>query len=491
MKEVEAGRFVGPYESPPFDNYIQSPIGPVHKEGGDGTRLIFYLSYPRDGISVNSSTPKEWCTVEYPKFDKAIQLCIKELASLLDKNSPVFLGKSDMRNAFRNLGLARHCFRYLVMKARYPVDNKWYYFVDKCLPFGASINCALFQEFSNAIAHIVKSKSGKDLVNYLDDYLFTALVKFLCNGQIKIFLQVCKEICFPVSLEKTEWVTCTITFLGLLIDTIHKLVCIPVEKLQKAKNAIQNMLNSKKTTVKEIQKLCGFLNFICKAIVPGRPFMRRIYSLTAGKYTALKQHHHVKLNQETKHDLKLWLQFLEHPSAVSRPFTDFDPTDIEKMLDPMFYTDASKNPKLGCGGYCGKHWFTMKWHKQLVTQKDPSIAYLELYAVTIGILLWAKNFKNTRILLHCDNQSVVFMLNNLTSGCKNCMMLIRLIVMELMVHNVKVHALYVNTKLNEIADSLSRRQWSRFIDLSKNMDLDRHSEEIPEELKDMVRVWKD
>ena len=27
MKEVKAGRIVGPYDDIPFDNYIQSPIG--------------------------------------------------------------------------------------------------------------------------------------------------------------------------------------------------------------------------------------------------------------------------------------------------------------------------------------------------------------------------------------------------------------------------------------------------------------------------------
>ena len=34
MKEVEAKRFAGPFENIPFDNYIQSPIGLVPKDGG-------------------------------------------------------------------------------------------------------------------------------------------------------------------------------------------------------------------------------------------------------------------------------------------------------------------------------------------------------------------------------------------------------------------------------------------------------------------------
>ena len=54
MKEVKLKRFAGPFKEPPFENYIQSPIGLVPKSNGD-TRLIFHLSYPRTGLSVNSA----------------------------------------------------------------------------------------------------------------------------------------------------------------------------------------------------------------------------------------------------------------------------------------------------------------------------------------------------------------------------------------------------------------------------------------------------
>ena len=59
MKEVEARRYAGPFEQIPFDNYIQSPIGLVPKDGGTKTRLIFHLSYPKGGTSsINYNTPE-------------------------------------------------------------------------------------------------------------------------------------------------------------------------------------------------------------------------------------------------------------------------------------------------------------------------------------------------------------------------------------------------------------------------------------------------
>ena len=149
MKEVKLKHFVGPFENIPFEFYIQSPIGLVPKDGGKSTRLIFHLLYPRtDGTSVNANTLKDQCTVHYNELDDAIAQCLEEGKSCK-------MAKSDMSSAFRNLGMSRKFWPYLVLKARNPKDQKIYFFVNKYMPFGASISCAHFQKFSDAVAHIV------------------------------------------------------------------------------------------------------------------------------------------------------------------------------------------------------------------------------------------------------------------------------------------------------------------------------------------------
>ena len=80
MKEVKEKRYAGPFKTIPYDNYIQSPIGLVPKDGGKKTRLIFHLSHPRNedkGTSVNRATPEELTTVKYQEFDEVVKLCIK------------------------------------------------------------------------------------------------------------------------------------------------------------------------------------------------------------------------------------------------------------------------------------------------------------------------------------------------------------------------------------------------------------------------------
>ena len=180
MKEVKLGRYAGPYKDIPFEYYIQSPIGLVPKDGGRETRLIFHLSYPRnkEKTSVNSNIPAEKCSVKYPDFSEAIRLC-------MSAGKACKIARSDLTAAFRQLGILKKHWKFLILMAKSPLDGATYFFVDKCLPFGSSISCAIFQKFSDSIAHIVKKLSNdKENVNYLDDFLFIALLKWVCNEQV-------------------------------------------------------------------------------------------------------------------------------------------------------------------------------------------------------------------------------------------------------------------------------------------------------------------
>ena len=390
-----------------------------------------------------------------------------------------------MSAAFRHVPMKKSDWSLLVMKAVNPLDGKTYYFVDKCLPFGSSISCSIFQRFSNAVAALVKFRTKKELVNYLDDYFFAALLAAMCDGQLKVFLEVCDEIKFPVALEKTFWHSTLLTFLGLLLDTEKQIVCVLIDKVIKAKEMIDQLLDrkNKKAKVHEIQKLCGYLNFLCRCVVPGRVFLRRLYSSVSSK---MKPHHHIKFTAEYRMDIQMWRGFLNTPQAVPRPFMEFE-EDILTAQDIDMYSDASRNFSLGFGAYCGPEWCYEQWDKEFMQKNEPSIEYLELYAVAVAILNWLKLFKNKRICLFCDNEAVVHMINNTASKCKHCMTLLRIIVMEGMVHNVKITAKHVGTKQNGKADALSRLDLARFWKLSTNMN-DKPSE-LPYEIWPMNKIW--
>ena len=478
MTEVKDKRFAGPFKEVPFDHFIQSPIGLVPKDKGTKTRLIFHLSYPKKGESVNAGIPHDLCTVQYPSFDEAVKLCI-----LAGRGCST--AKSDMARAFRNIPLRKSDWRFLVMKAEHPLTGETFYFVDKCLPFGSSISCAIFQDFSNAIAFLVTYQTGSLNVNYLDDFFFAALRKQLCDLQVKRFLEICRNICFPVSLEKTCWGTCIITFLGLLLDTVNQRICIPLEKIRKAIDMIEYLLNkkNKKATVLQFQRLCGTLNFLCKCVVPGRAFVTRLYP--PGH---LLQHHHLKITQEHRGDLEVWRAFLNNAEVFSRPFMDFKKCTAK---DIDMYSDASRNFSKGVGAYCGPSWSFKKWNQDFMENMQPSIQYLELYGVTVAVLNWIKHFKNRRIYLFCDNDSVVKMINKSSSRCRNCMVLLRLITLEGLIHNVRIFAKHVTSKDNGKADALSRLEFQRFWKLcdEEGSIMDVRPTSIPSQIWPIEKIW--
>ena len=159
------------------------------------------------------------------------------------------------------------------------------------------------------------------------------------------------------------------------------MICIPQDKLIKASNWVCYFLNKKKkkATVLEFQKLCGILNFLCRCIVPGRTFLRRLY-LTNDN---LKPHHHVKISEENRLDLMVWKEFLAQQDSFYRPFMDTVALNAEQI---DMYSDASGNFELGFGALCGPEWSYGQWNKSFCEKYKPSIEYLELFGVTVAVL---------------------------------------------------------------------------------------------------------
>ena len=249
MKEVKLARYAGPFELDdlPFDKYIQSPISLVPKAGGE-TRLIFHLSYDFDNgnPSLNADTPKDICRVKYRDLDHAVKNCLLLLGKANEiaeegMVAVIFYSKADLKSAFRVLPILVIQRKWLLMMAENPITGEKLYFIEKCLPFGASISCALFQEFSDALQHITEFliKRKNRITNYLDDFLFIAWMRAECNKIMQKFLEVCCTINCPVLKEKCEPASDLMVFLGVLLNGRLHCLCIPEEKRLKVVNQLK------------------------------------------------------------------------------------------------------------------------------------------------------------------------------------------------------------------------------------------------------------
>ncbi len=442
-KEIKLGRIAGPFQQMPMPDLIISPIGLVPKSEKGKFRLIQHLSHPTRS-SINDGIDREGCAVQYTKFDVAVQL-------VASTGKGACMAKADIESAFRLLPIHPDDFCLLGMKVE---DD---YFVDKALPMGASCSPAFFEKFSTFLEWVSRERANtQKIIHYMDDF-------FLCGGAdesnsssckhaVKCFEEVCSELGVPLSKEKSVGPVTEIVFLGLEIDSNKQLVRIPNNKLVVIQEKIRKALRVQKLTLREIQSLVGSLSFVCRAVPPGRAFLRRLIDSQVG---VRQSWHKIRLTVGAKADLNMWLVFLANYNGA----TIFSDQMWLGDQDVQFFTDASGG--IGFGGFYNGWWFQGKWPSQQFAS-DHSIAWLEMFPIVVAVALWGNMLKGKRIVLRCDNEAVVTIINKQSSKCSQIMKLVRFLVLQCLKHNVQFYARHVPGKENNVADSLSRFQMPRF-----------------------------
>ena len=170
--------------------------------------------------------------------------------------------------------------------------------------------------------------------------------------------------------------------------------------------------------------------------------------------------------------------------TLCRPFVDLNKFESSATLN--FYSDASG--KIGFRAVFSKKWMFGLWNESFL-KDNPSIEYQELFALCAAIFSWEELIANTRVIIFCDNQAVVSMINNTTSGCHRCMVLIRLLVLNNLKFNRRVFIRYVTSKNNGLSDALSRNQLDRFKRFAAHLDMEEFLTKINAEIWPVDKVW--
>ena len=440
--EISLGRISGPHEHVPLANFTSSPIGLVPKKDAGKFRLIHHLSWP-EGKSINDSIDPEKCTVKYARFDNAVKL-VQQAGKQCE------MAKSDISSAFRLLPV--HPDDYELIGFTF----KGQYYFDKAMPMGCSVSCSTWEKFGTFLEWLVRRYSpAGTLLHYIDDFLFVGQKGTTeCMTLMDKFHEVCQCLGVPIAPEKTEGPTTELVFLGLKLNSRDQTVTIPKDKLIKLRSSLQTMLGRKKCTLKEIQSLIGSLNFACRAIAPGRAFLRR---LIGSIKNLTKPHFRMRVTQDMKADMAMWLEFLENHNGVSL-FKDaqwFSNADLE------LFTDSAAS--IGLGIYLNGKWAQAKWGNNFTQEcSNNNITFLEYFPILVSLHIFRQEMSNKKVIFHCDNAAVVEIINSQTSKCPRVMDLVRPFVLKCLQLNTVVRAKHIQGIHNTIADSISRFDMQQF-----------------------------
>ena len=179
----------------------------------------------------------------------------------------------------------------------------------------------------------------------------------------------------------------------------------------------------------------------------------------------------------------MWLRFLNNPVIYARPFLDFTEITSEEI---DFCTDVSG--KIGYGGFCGELYMFGRWPQRFLLHNKPSIEYLELFTLVAAVLAWISRFKNRKINIFCDNKSVGDMVNAMSASCKNCMVLIQIMLLKCLEENVHLRVEYVKSIDNDLADDLSRGKIESFKHKRKQFNV--KPTKVSDLLWPIQKIWK-
>ena len=93
---------------------------------------------------------------------------------------------------------------------------------------------------------------------------------------------------------------------------------------------------------------------------------------------------------------------------------------------------------------------------------NPSIDFLELYAIFVAVVTWAQMLMDNVVLFRSDNTPAIHALSNKASSSDDMMLLIHYITLFCMTHNINILAKHIKGINNKFCDLLSQFKFQEF-----------------------------
>ena len=399
------------------------------------------LSWPIGGDSVNAGIPKDTylgspINLRYPTVD---DLCKR--AYMLSKHKTgtrkVVGWKKDMERAFKQIPHDPSCWMELGLSWGGAI------FFDKTAVMGCRSAPYICQRTTNVIRHIMLTLSYI-IHNYVDDFMSVDFEDRAWKS-FHTMANLLHDLGVNEADDKAVQPTEVIEFLGVLYNLAEMYISLPSDKLYDLMAELKRWEKKRTMMKKQLQQVVGKLQFAASCVRAARVFTNRLIDAITvmdetGRYT---------ITQEIRRDLSWWKLFLHEYNGKSIMWME-----QRLVMDEVFATDSCLT---GAGGFCSGSCFHTTFPEVVYSwQKCVHIAHFELLAILLAVRAWSRLIVGKKMVVGCDNQAVVAVVNTGRSRDQLLQRLLRELVYELAMADSEIYLVYVESKMNVLPDILSR-----------------------------------
>ena len=431
--EIKHNSVLGPFDKNPFtEEACYSPLNTRAKKDCNERRIILDLSYP-PGNSINDGIDKTKylesdIELRFPTVDNLIKIVLRK-----GKNCLLF--KRDLKRYYRQIFVDPSCI-YLL---GYTFGGHIYF--DAALPMGLTSSAYIAQRVSSALIFAFQQKRF-DAVNYIDD-LGGAEVEGKANSAFETLGKILADIGILESKSKACSPAKQMLFLGILIDTENMTVSIDQSRLDQVKSLLDVWENKSEASLKETQSLVGVLSFCATCVREGRLFFSRILNFLK----TLPKLGRKTIPNSVKLDVQWWSRFMTEYNGVT-----VIPSEVWTQPDEIFSSDACLT---GGGAWTSTEYMHFVFPDSIL-KTGKYINQFELYSVLIALRTWKEQFENKNILIYCDNEPTVQILQSGRTACDFSQCCLREIRFHSAKHNFRLRAVHLAGEINRWSDALSR-----------------------------------
>jgi len=269
------------------------------------------------------------------------------------------------------------------------------------------------------------------------------------------FDDLCAQLEFSINLKK-NLINITCIFLNIELDSINMIARLSSDKHQKTIQLVNSTLTKSSLSYEKLQMLLNFLSFVAKIVVSERVFLRRMFN----DLIVIKSRKQ-RINYSMWQDLLWWKTFLSKWNNVhllrKREFRHFlylwiNASDLHNMKNYyLHHFDLSS---------AVSQTFSNRFNTRL---SDKHINVKEMTTVLQALTAWLSVFARCNLTIYDNNVAVVIDINKIFMR-EEAMLHLRRIVLLTTAHDICIHALWISTHENRLADLLSRAKFSTIAD---------------------------